>query len=95
MRTVIVSVLSGLGLLVSTVAFADDAASGVAGQSVQAVPVSDSSNPIVCHTLVHDGQLLHRSECLRQSEWNRVRHESEQAITEWQQRALQMPTTPQ
>ena len=83
MRTLLLSAVSAVGLLCSSIAFADDA------KPMTPTPVSaDNSDKIVCHAVAHQGMVVHRSECRTQREWDRIRYESQQSLQEWQQRSL-------
>ena len=85
MRTMLMAVLSGAGLLAASVAYADDA------KPMAPMPVSTAPGPgpVTCHAVVHEGSVVHRSECHTQQEWNRIRWEEQQEFREFQQRALQ------
>ena len=83
MRILLLSTLTAAGLLLSSVAFADDA------KPVTPTPASaDNSDKIVCHAITHEGAVVHRSECRTQREWDRIRFESQQSLQEWQLRNL-------
>ncbi len=88
MRTTLMMIaLSGAGLLAASLAFADDA------RPVTPTPVSATSQqaePVICHAIVHEGSVVHRSECHTQREWNRIRWEQQQGFREFQQRSLEM-----
>jgi hypothetical protein len=83
MRILTIAVVSGLGLLASPLAFAD--------QPATPTPVSTTSTqsePLVCHALYHEGSVVHKGVCLTQREWDRIRFEQQQELRNFQQRSL-------
>jgi hypothetical protein len=85
MRILTIAVVSGLGLLASPLALAD--------QPVTPTPVSTTSTqsePLVCHAIYHEGSVEQRSTCLTQREWDRIRFEQQQDLRNFQQRSLTM-----
>lgn len=83
MRTYLLSAVAGASLLLSAAAFADE------GKPVTPTPVSaGTSDKLICHAVAHQGQVIHRSDCRTQREWDRVRFESQQSLQEWQLRNL-------
>jgi len=91
MRTTILAIACGFGLLAANAALADQTQAPVA-QPISAVSTATDSNPVICHGLVHEGVLLHSSECHTKHEWDAIRFRNQEAIREFQNSAL--TTTP-
>jgi hypothetical protein len=87
MRNTLLATLIGAGLLASTVAFADNAQPGAPAQPVAA----NAPDRVVCHNYIHEGVLLRAGECHTQKEWDRIRYETQQSLSQWQTRSLMMP----
>lgn len=89
MRThLLTAALAGIGLVVSTLAFADDTKPATAAQPVAA---TDPGDQVTCHPVVHEGMVLRKSECHTQREWDRMLRESQRSLSQWQQQSLSGP----
>lgn len=73
------------GLIAAGAALADNSQTAPAAQPVAA---ADHPDPIICHSYVHEGMLLHAGECHTQKVWDRMRHETQEEIFELQMRGL-------
>jgi hypothetical protein len=91
MRSPILAIAFGFVLVSASAALADQTQQPTA-QPVSAVSTTPDPNPVICHGLVHDGVLLHSSECHTKHEWNAIQFRNQQAIREFQDSAL--TTTP-
>jgi hypothetical protein len=89
MRSTLLALACGFGLVAASAAMADQTQAPVA-QPVSAT--STDSNPVICHNLVHEGVLLHSSECHTKHQWDAIRFHNQEAIREFQNSAL--TTTP-
>jgi hypothetical protein len=83
MRALLLAGLAGAGLLASTFAFADDV------KPVTPAPAAaNGSDRVVCHAVVADGMVVHKSDCHTQKEWDQIRRASQQSITQFQMNSL-------
>jgi hypothetical protein len=88
MRSHILAIACGFGLVAASAALADQTQAPVA-QPISAV---QDSNPVTCHLLVHEGDLLRTRECHTKHEWDAMRFREQEAIRGFQDRALVMPS---
>jgi len=87
MRLQIFALACGLGLVAAGAASADQTQTPMA-QPVSAVQTSD---PLICHTLIFEGTLIRASECHTKHEWDAIRTRDEQEFRKFQNTALTMP----
>jgi hypothetical protein len=73
------------GLIAASAAFADGAQTAPAAQPAS---TANRPDPVICHSYVHEGMLLHAGECHTQKVWDRMRHDTEQEIFELQMRGM-------
>jgi hypothetical protein len=86
MRSTILAFACGFGLVAASAALADQ--TQPPAQPISAVSTSTDSNPVICHGLVHEGVLLHATECHTKHEWDAIRFRNQEAIREFQDSAL-------
>ena len=91
MRSSILAIACGFVLVSASAALADQTQQPTA-QPISAVSTTPDPNPVICHGLVHDGALLHSSECHTKHEWQAIQFRNQEAIREFQNSAL--TTTP-
>ena len=85
MRTTLLAIATGAGLLFSAAAFADETA------SLQTASAS-SDKQIVCHFMVHEGMVVpHATQCHTQRYWDNQRRLVQQSVRDFQNRSFQMP----
>jgi hypothetical protein len=88
MRKTILTVVAGLSVAFTTMAMADTAMNSVTPLPEQmAQPISaaaDDARQIVCHHLVHEGTLMPHAVCLTKRTWERVREETQMAVSNWE-----------
>ena len=87
MRSHILALVCGFGLVATSAALADQTQAPVA-QPISAVSTTMDSNPVICHNLVHEGVVLHSTECHTKHEWDAIRYRNQEAIREFQDSAL-------
>jgi len=85
MRTTLLAIVTGAGLLFSAAAMADQSA------NLQTASASDSTR-LVCRLMVHEGMLVRSAtQCHTQRDWDQIRYREQQAISDWQRRSYVMP----
>ena len=82
MRILTIAIVAASGLLAAPLAFADDP------KPVTPVATATTPDPLICHAIVHEGMVVHRSECHTQKEWDQIHFHDQQMIREMQQRGL-------
>jgi hypothetical protein len=85
MRSTILALVSGFGLVAASAALADQTAAPMA-QPVSTV--QDSDNPVICHTLMHEGELIRSRVCKTKHQWDAIRYHDQQAIRDFQNASL-------
>lgn len=95
MHKTILAASIGLTLALTAPAIADVAMSALTPQPEQmAQPVSATTNDskdVVCHHLVHEGLLMRDQVCLTKREWDRVRLQTQRAVTNFQVHSYSEP----
>lgn len=88
MRKTILAAIAGLGLALATAALADTAMTELTPQPEQmAQPISASTSDsrlVVCHHLVHEGVLMRQPVCLTKRAWERMRMQTQLAVSNWE-----------
>jgi len=88
MRKTILTVVAGLSVAFTTMAMADTALNSVTPLPEQmAQPISasaDDARQIVCHHLVHEGTLMPHAVCLTKHVWERMREDTQMAVSNMQ-----------
>jgi hypothetical protein len=84
MRSPILAIACGFGLVAASAALADQTQAPVA-QPISAV---QDPNPVTCRTLVHEGRVIRANECHTKHEWEAMRLRSQQDFREFQVRSL-------
>jgi hypothetical protein len=87
MRSTILALACGLGLVAASAALADQPQQPMA-QPVSAVSTTPNPNPVICHTFIHEGVVLRARECHTQQEWDTIRFRNQEAIREFQDSSL-------
>ena len=86
MRTTLLAIVAGAGLLFSAAAMADPSAA-----NLQTASTSESPR-LVCHLMVHEGMLVPTAtQCRTQRYWDQIRYREQQAISDWERHSYQMP----
>lgn len=86
MRAQLFAVVAVASLTASGAAFADDA-------KTMAQPAAATNDPdkVICYNMVSEGRILPRGECHTQRQWDRIMHERQNDLMQWQLRALVTP----
>lgn len=87
MRSTILALACGLGLVAASAALADQPQPPTA-QPVSAVSTTADPNPVICHTFIHEGIVLRARECHTQHQWDAIRFRNQEAIREFQDSSL-------
>ena len=59
---------------------------------MQQVSATQDSNPVICHTWTHEGQLVKNAgECHTKHQWEAIRRDQQQVIENYQNGALVLP----
>ena len=91
MRKLIFAATAGLGIALATAALADAAMNALTPQPEQmSQPISATANDskqVVCHHLVHEGLLMRQPVCLTKRAWERVRIQTQMAVSDWEIRS--------
>jgi len=78
----------GLSFALATAALADTALNELTPQPEQmAQPISASANDskqVVCHHLMHEGALMRQQVCLTKRTWERMRTQTQMAVSNWE-----------
>lgn len=85
MRSTILALACGFGLVAASAAMSDPTATPMA-QPVSAV--QDNDNPVICHTLMHEGELIRSRVCKTKHQWDAIRFHDQQAIRDFQNASL-------
>ena len=95
MRKTILAATAGLSLAFATTAMAETAMSALTPQPEQmAQPISATTNDskqVVCHHLVHEGVLMRQQVCLTKETWERVRLQTQRAVSDFQVHSFSTP----
>lgn len=86
MRASTIAIVSCLGLGAPIAALAQDAQPAPAMQTT-ASPTSDL-NRLICHYSYYEGMIIRRKNCRTQREWDRLRNETQQGVSDIQIRSL-------
>jgi len=91
MRRTTVAIASGLALVFASAALADSTtpANAPAPQMQPASATQDSSNPIICKSYVHEGDVIRTKDCRTKHQWEAVERQNREDVTETQLRSLE------
>ncbi|MGD0867455.1 MAG: hypothetical protein ABSA49_18085 [Rhizomicrobium sp.] len=87
MRSTILAIACGFGLVSASAALADETP---AQPPAQAIPAIQDSNPVTCHLVVHEGELIKGRVCHTKQEWDAIKFRDQESFREFQQRSLEM-----
>ena len=87
MRSTILAIACGFGLVSASAALADETP---AQPPAQAIPAVQDSNPVTCHLIVHEGDLIKGRVCHTKHEWDAIKFRDQESFREFQQRSLEM-----
>lgn len=93
MRVTVLAIASALAF--ATTASADQAMIALTPQpESMAQPISAAANDsktVICHHLVHEGLLMRQQVCLTKQAWERVREQTQKAVSDFQVHSFVVP----
>jgi hypothetical protein len=87
MKIASLAVLTCFGMLVPTLALAQNAPASEAPPSIQPASANPAGTPLICKYYYYNGQILRRRDCRSAHEWERVRYHTQGEIVDYQIRS--------